>query len=187
MERAEIFIGVRIGIDAVIEANRADRQFVAQARAYGIAHIVKANILRAWQKVPGISEYGALQFSENRESVFDIKDGKEFSTHRMTVIIVGTKITFGETAHCCRAAIEKTFVNGNGSRLLGAAGCERMNNAGTRTKCDRGLAKPALQRCAGRLIFNYTRRERFGSKWKIVTDAHRASDIFDIASERAGG
>ena len=45
MERAEIFIGTRIGIDAVVETNRTDWQLVAQARAYGIAHIAYANVL----------------------------------------------------------------------------------------------------------------------------------------------
>ncbi len=39
MKRAEIFVLVRIGIDSVIETNRADRQLIAQAPAYGVAHI----------------------------------------------------------------------------------------------------------------------------------------------------
>ncbi len=39
MKRAEIFVLVRIGVNAVIETNRAHRQLIAQARAYGVAHI----------------------------------------------------------------------------------------------------------------------------------------------------
>ena len=35
------------------------------------------------------------------------------------------------------------------------------------------------------MIFHDTRRERFGSKWKIVTNSHCAADKFDIASQRA--
>ena len=45
MKRAEIFVWARIGIHAVIEANRAHGELVAQARAYGVAHIVETNIL----------------------------------------------------------------------------------------------------------------------------------------------
>src|SRR3989442_9635727 len=119
MKRTEVFVLMRTGIDAVIEANWADRQLVAQARADRVTHIVKANILRARQKITRIGEYRALQFSKNRESVFDIEDGKEFSSDRMTVIIMRAKIAFAETAHGCAAAIKKTFVDRNGSRFVG--------------------------------------------------------------------
>ena len=100
----------------------------------------------------------------------------------MTMIVVRTEIAFAETAHGCGAANEKTFVDGNGSRFVGTAVCERMNDAGARAKCNRGLAKETLQRCTRGLIFHYTRRERLGSKWKIVADTHCAADIFNIAS-----
>src|SRR4029077_9456262 len=99
VERTEVFEFVRIRIDNVIEANRANRHLVAQARANRVAHIAKANILRGRQEIPGISEYGALQFSENREGVFNIPDGIKFSPDGMTVIIVRTEIAFAETAH----------------------------------------------------------------------------------------
>src|SRR5439155_23783745 len=136
MKRAEIFVWARIGIDAVIEANRTHGQLVAQARAYGVSHIVKANVFRRRQKIAGIREDGALEFSKNREGVFDIKHGKEFSTDGMAMIIVRAKIAFAETAHGCGAVNEKTFVNRDGSRFVGAAGCERMNNPDARAKCD---------------------------------------------------
>jgi hypothetical protein len=144
VERTEVFEFVRIRIDTVIETNWADGQLIAQARAYGVPHIAKANILRGRQKITGISEYGALEFAENREGVFNIPDGVKFSTDGMTVIILRTEIAFAETAHRCGAANEKTFVDRNGSRFVGTAVCERMNDADTRAKCNRGLAKETL-------------------------------------------
>ena len=35
------------------------------------------------------------------------------------------------------------------------------------------------------MIFHDTRCERFGRKWKIVTNSHRAADKFDITSQCA--
>src|ERR1044071_6545753 len=105
----------------------------------------------------------------------------------MTMIIVRAKIAFAETARGCGAAIEETFVDGDGSRFVGAAGCERMDHPDTRTEGDRGLTEPPLERGASRFIGRYSRRERFGSKWKIITNPHRAADIFDVAAERFRG
>src|ERR1041384_6852868 len=45
MERAEIFIRVRIGIHAVVETNRTNRQLVTQTCAYPITHIVYTDVL----------------------------------------------------------------------------------------------------------------------------------------------
>ena len=44
--------------------------------------------------------------------------------------------------------------------------------------------KPPLQRSSGGLVFHYTWSERLGSERKIVPNAHRASDKFDIAAKR---
>src|SRR6266853_1850089 len=110
MKRAEIFVWARIGINAVIEANRTHGQLVAQAGAYGVAHIVETNVFRRRQKV-----------------------------------------------------------------------------AGMRAKCNRGLPEPPLKWRARGLIYHYTRREWLGAKWKIITNAHRTADKFDIAPERARG
>src|SRR5262245_30311152 len=88
MKRAEIFERVRIGIDAVVETDRTDRQFVTQPRADGVAHVVHANIFRAWEKIARIGENRHLQFTENWERVFDIEHGIEFSTDGMAMIIV---------------------------------------------------------------------------------------------------
>ena len=54
----------------------------------------------------------------------------------MTVIIVRAEFALAETADRCGAAVEKTFVDWNRSRLVGAAGGKRIDNAGTRTERD---------------------------------------------------
>src|SRR5437773_4425399 len=102
----------------------------------------------------------------------------------MTVIIVRAEIALGETAHRCGSAIKKPFVDRNFSRFVGAAGCKRMDEAGTRTKRDRRLVNPSLETTLDGLIFNHTGREWVWSKRKIVADAHRAADEFDVAAKR---
>src|SRR6266481_4651006 len=87
VKRAEIFELMRVRIYTVIEANRADRQFVTQASTNRIAHVIQPDILRRRQQISSVSEHGALQFAENRECVFNVEDGKKFSADRMTVII----------------------------------------------------------------------------------------------------
>src|SRR5438128_8777031 len=184
MKRPETLELVRVGVHAVIETNRTDRQLVPQTRADRVAHIVQPNVFGARQKVSGVGENSALQFAENRECVFDIEHGKKFSTDRMPVIIVRAKIAFAETAHCCSSAIEKALVDRNFGRFAGAAGCKRMNNSDTSAKSDRGLPEPPFKTTADGLIFNYARREGLRSKWQIITNAHRAADEFDVAAER---
>src|SRR5713101_1257502 len=104
----------------------------------------------------------------------------------MPVIIVWAKIAFAEAAHSCGAANKKAFIDRNRSRFVGTAGCERVDDAGTRAERDRGLMEPPLERSSGGLVFHYTWSERLGSKRKIVPNAHRAPDIFDIAAKRVG-
>ena len=101
VERAEVFELVRVRIHAVVETNWADRQLVTQTTANRVAHIAQANVLGRWQQIASISKHCALQFAENRECVFNIKDGKEFSADRMTVIIVWAEIALAETAYRC--------------------------------------------------------------------------------------
>src|SRR5437588_7375478 len=60
-----------------------------------------------------------------------------------------------------------------------------MNNADASAECDRGLMEPSLERSTGRLVFHYARSERLWLKWKIVPNAHRASDELDITSQSA--
>jgi hypothetical protein len=54
----------------------------------------------------------------------------------MTVIIMRSEIALAEAAHGRGAAIEKPLVDRNRGCLVGAAGGERINNAGTRTERD---------------------------------------------------
>src|SRR6266576_2588776 len=136
VERTEIFELVRVRIYTVVEANRADRQLVTQTSTNRVAHVVQPDVLRRRQQIASVSKYGALQFAENRECIFNIEDGKKFSADRMPVIIMRAEIALGEAAHGRGAAIEKPFVDGNRSCLVGAAGGERINNAGTRTERD---------------------------------------------------
>src|SRR5438034_754599 len=103
----------------------------------------------------------------------------------MTVIIVRAEIAFAETAYRCGSAVKKTFVDRNFGSFAGAAGCKRMDDASTRAKRDRRLSKPSLKATADGLICNHTGRERFWSKWKIVADAHRAANEFDVAAKRS--
>src|SRR5882762_8882490 len=126
VERAEIFELVRVRIYTVVEANRTDRQFVTQTSTNRVAHVVQPDVLRRRQQIASVSKYGALQFAENRECIFNVEDGKKFSADRMTMIIMRAEITLGEAAHGRGAAIEKPFVDGNRSCLVGAALGERI-------------------------------------------------------------
>src|SRR5436309_9371966 len=74
VERAEIFELVRVRINTVVEANRADRQFVTQTSTNRIAHVVQPNVLGSRQEIASVSKYGALQFAENWKCVFNIED-----------------------------------------------------------------------------------------------------------------
>src|SRR4030095_2652824 len=136
VERAEIFELVRVRIHTIVEANWADRQLVTQTPTNRVAHVVQPNVLGGRQQIASVSKYGALQFAENWECIFNVEDGKKFSTDRMTMIIMRAEIALGEAAHGRGAAIEKPFVDGNRSCLVGAAVGERINNAGTRTERD---------------------------------------------------
>src|SRR5262249_32285319 len=113
---------------------------------------------------------------ENRERVFNIKDGKKFSADRMTVIIVRTEIAFAETTHRCGSAVKKTFVDGERRGFVGTAVGKGMDDASTRTERDRRLVHPFLEATFDGLIDNHTGCERFWSKRQIVADAHRATD-----------
>src|SRR4029077_5076852 len=136
MEGAEIFELVRVRIDAVIETNRTDWQLVTQTSTNRVAHVVQPDVLRRRQQIASVSKYGALQFAENWECIFNVEDGKKFSADRMTMIVMRAEVALGEAAHGRGAYIEKPFVDGNRSCLVGPAVGERINNAGTRTERD---------------------------------------------------
>src|SRR6478672_12906072 len=92
VERAEIFELARVRIHTVVEANWSDRQLVTQTTTNRVPHIAQSNVLGSRQQIASVSKHCALQFAENRECVFNIEDGKKFSTDRMTVIIVRAEL-----------------------------------------------------------------------------------------------
>src|SRR5438046_10100434 len=98
------------------------------------------------QNMACISEYRALQFSENGKRVFDVKHSVEFSTDGMAVIIVRAKIAFAETEHGRGSAVEKTFIDRNSGRFLRDVCRERMKDDNPRDKGDEDLPEPARKR-----------------------------------------
>src|SRR4029077_17316506 len=106
-------------------------------------------------------------------------------TDRVTVIIVRAKFALAEAAYRCGSAVKKAFVDRNLGRFVGAAGCKRMDNAGTRAKRDRRLANPSLETIADGLIVNHAGCKWLWSKRTIIADSHRASDEFDVATKAA--
>src|SRR3954451_19148157 len=60
-----------------------------------------------------------------------------------------------------------------------------MDDADARTERDRRLVKPTRKTGLSRLIFNDSGRERLGTKWKVITDAHCAPDKLDVAAKPA--
>src|SRR5262249_51691721 len=127
MKRAEVFELVRVGIDSIIETNRADWQFVPQTSANRVAHIVQANVCGCRQNIAAGREDGALIFAEYGEGVLDIENREEFTADWMAVIVVRAKVAFAKTAYRCSATIEESFIDREFDRFIGAAGCKRMN------------------------------------------------------------
>src|SRR5262249_50765097 len=185
MERAEIFELVRVRIHAIVQTNRTDRKFVAQTSSNRVAHIVQANVFGRGQKISRVGENRSLQLAENRKCVFNIEHRKKFAADWMAVIIVRTEVALAETAHRCCSAIKKTFIDRNFGRFVRTAARKRMDDAGTRIKRDRRLVDPSLETTLHGLIFNHARCEWLWSERKIIADAHRAADEFDVAAKRA--
>ena len=79
MERPVRFAGSRIGINAVVETNRANGQFVAQAGAYPITHVVQPGLVRARQQITRIEKYSALELTVEWKRVLGVKDGEELT------------------------------------------------------------------------------------------------------------
>jgi hypothetical protein len=60
MERAEVFATSGIRIDAIINAERPDRQLVTQPESDGITHVLDAGVVKRGNDVAGIKEDGAV-------------------------------------------------------------------------------------------------------------------------------
>src|SRR4029077_9443522 len=99
MERPEIFVFARIGIDAVIEANRADGKFVAQAGADAVAHVVETGIVCVGEEVAGIDKKGTLQFAIKWKGIFHFKNGVDPPADRKTMAIMRAELALAETSH----------------------------------------------------------------------------------------
>jgi hypothetical protein len=121
MERAGVFIDPRIGIDAVIETDRADGQFITQPYAHRIAHVVETWFFRCREQIARVREQRALQFAENWKGVLDIKDGEKFTSDWMTFWVMWTEIPITKASHGVASPNEKTLIDGNCGRFCRTA------------------------------------------------------------------
>src|SRR5947207_3612679 len=146
-------------------------------------HVVDSRLLGRGQKIASIVKEGALQFAKNRKSVLDIKDGEKLAADRVAFSIMRSEIALAITADGSGAAVEETFVDRDRGQFVRAGVVQRMNEPGTRAKCEKRLLKPALQRRL-RLIFNDPRGERLGPEGKKISQARGAPGQLDFAAER---
>ena len=148
MERAVVFVRVRVGIEAVIQSNRTDGQFVTQTDTERVTQIVEAGFFGRRQKISGIGKERALKLADNWKRVFDIEDGEKFAADGIAFGIVRTELALAKTAHGGGAAIKEAFVDWDFVWFGVTRGAERMNDAHARAESERGLLDPALQRRA---------------------------------------
>ena len=163
MERADIFVLPRTGIDAVIQPDRADGKFIAQAGADAVTHVAEIGVVCVGEKVAGIDKNGALQFAVKWKSIFDIENGIELAANREIIAIMRAEIALTETAHRSAAAVEETFVNWNCGDVAGTF-LKWPNQTGASAQLQQGFAK----------------RDE-------VTGARGRTKKLDFASDPAGG
>src|SRR5205814_8802996 len=65
---------------SVIETDRTDRQFVTQAAAERITHVVHTGFFRSGKQVAGVKKECALKLTVNRKRVLDIENRSEEHT-----------------------------------------------------------------------------------------------------------
>src|SRR6266705_2298131 len=133
MERADIFARLPIGIKSIVEPDGTDWQFVTQAAAKRVMHVVYPRFLGCGQEISRVEKERALQLAQKRKSVLDVKDGKKLTADRVAFWIMRPKVAFAITAHGSGAAVEETFVDRNSGRLIRAGVVQRMNEPGART------------------------------------------------------
>src|SRR5437879_13509452 len=97
MERAEILVFVRIGIDAVIEADRADGEFVAQAGADAVTHVAETGIVCVGEQVAGLDKNAALQFAIKWKGIVDVENGVELVADRKAMASSQPEVAAAET------------------------------------------------------------------------------------------
>src|SRR4030095_282281 len=106
----EIFILAAVGIDTVIEEDRADRKGVAQPHTEGVTHVADTQF-RVTAKIAGVGEDGPLQSASDRKGQLGIEHGEELATERMSLVVLRSQIPLGETAHGRRTAIEESDID----------------------------------------------------------------------------
>src|SRR5947209_18283510 len=109
MERTGVLEWTWIWVEAVVETDRSDGQFVAQPDAERVAHVREGSILRRQQKITGIGKHRALQLPVNREGIFGVEHGEKLAADRVALGVVRAEIAFGHAAHRICAAVEERF------------------------------------------------------------------------------
>src|SRR6266571_8280832 len=145
MKRAEIFARMSIGIITIVRAHRTDRQFVAQADPHPVTHVAEPGLTCLGQKITGIDEKRALQFSINRKGVFRVHDREKFTANRVIAPVVRPEIALPKTAHGRAATIEKSLIDRNGQRLADSARVERIDDSTASAERERATFEPPLQ------------------------------------------
>ena len=174
MKCANVFARLPVGINSIIEPNRADRQFVTQAGADRVMHVINSGLFGCGQEIARVIKQRALEFAIDRKSVFEIEDGEKFAADRVALWIAWAEVALAITAHSGGAAIEETFVDRYGRCFIRARVIERVDKAGARTEGEQRLLKPLLQR-RDRLIFHHSRCERFRTEWQEVSKTSGAA------------
>src|SRR5438094_8624204 len=185
MKRAKVFSRRFIGIPSVIETDRTDRQFVTQAAAERVTHVVNAGLFRSGKQVSGIKEQCALELTVNRKRVFDVEDRIEFAADRISFGIMRAEVALTETAHSGSATVEESLVDWKGRWLVRAGMVERMHDPDSCAESERRLLKPALQR-GQRLIFNNSRGQRLRTERQKIRDPAGGANELNVAAEGGG-
>src|SRR3954470_17318307 len=183
MESAEIFAGAPVGIESVIETNRADRQFVTQPKADRVTHVVKTGLFGIGNQGASIGEHSPFEFAEERERVFNIEHGIELAANRVAMQIVRPEIALSKTTNGGASAVEETFVDGNVIPLIAFAAVQGVNKAGARAQTEAGPFEPALQ-CRPPFILHHTWRQVLGTERQIITRAKSSPNKIDFAAKR---
>ena len=110
MERPALLVGARAGIHAVVEAQRADGELVAQAGAHSVAHVAEAGVVGV-HEIAGVDEDRALQCLPDGEDELGVEDRGELAAERVAERVLGPQLALGKAAHAAAAAIEEAHVD----------------------------------------------------------------------------
>src|SRR6266478_170736 len=124
MKRAKVFSRRAIRVPSVIEPDRTDRQFVTQAAAERIMHVVHTGFLGSGKQVAGVKKECALKLAVNRKRVLDIENRVEFAADRISFGIMRAEVALTETAHSGSATVKNRSSIG---RVVGSSGPEWLS------------------------------------------------------------